>query len=78
MITYISEQFSSGGVNSRSGKGSNRAPRLCFFLFDRRVTLSLLCFTQLIRAGFCLNMLLCHPRLFPRLSLPWGCVWNFF
>ncbi len=38
------------------------------FLFDSGVIL-ILCFTQLILAGLSLNMLLCHLRFLPRLSL---------
>ncbi len=57
--------------NSKSGKGSKRTSR-CF------LTLILNCFTQPIRVGFCLNMLVCHLRLFPRSSLPRLCtyVWG--
>ncbi len=51
------------------------------FLFDGWVTLILLCFTQLIRVGFSLNMLSCHLCLCPRLSLPSFClyvwIWRF-
>ncbi len=32
--------------------------------------------TQLIRAGFCLNILVCHLHLFLRSSLPWLCAYE--
>ncbi len=56
-------------------KGLEADAEVALFLFDRWVMLILLCFTQLIRVGFCLNMLVCHLHLFPRSSLPWLCMY---
>ncbi len=36
--------------------------KVVLFLLDKKVTLILLSFKQLIHADFCLNMLLCHLR----------------
>ncbi len=56
-------------------EGLESDTEVALFLLDRWVMLILLCFTQLIRVGFCLNMLVCHLHLFPR-SLPWLCTWG--
>ncbi len=55
-------------------EGLESDAEVVLFLLDRRVMLILLCFTQLICVGFCLNMLVCHLCLFPRSSLDQGCV----
>uniref|UniRef100_A0A671RMY3 Uncharacterized protein n=1 Tax=Sinocyclocheilus anshuiensis TaxID=1608454 RepID=A0A671RMY3_9TELE len=41
-------------------EGLRSDAEVALFLLDRRVTLVLLCFTEQIYAGFCLNMLVCH------------------
>uniref|UniRef100_A0A672K4S7 Uncharacterized protein n=1 Tax=Sinocyclocheilus grahami TaxID=75366 RepID=A0A672K4S7_SINGR len=43
-------------------EGLRSDAEVALFLLDRRVTLVLLCFTELIYAGFCLNMFVCHNR----------------
>ncbi len=79
-ISLSSEARGRTCVNIRAGfqrwrerkewEGLESDAEVVLFLF-RRVMLILLCYTQLIRVGFCLNMLLCDLRLFLRLSLPW-------
>ncbi len=80
-ISLSSEARGRTCVNIRAGfqrwrelkewEGLESDAEVVLFLFDRRVMLILLCYTQLIRVGFSLNMLLCDLCLFLRLSLPW-------
>ncbi len=55
-------------------EGLEAVAEVVLFFLDRWVTLILLRFTQLIRVGFCLNML-CHLHLFLWSSLPWLCTY---